>query len=193
MRYMSELSVQGKLKLISDNKWWIAVLKSWASDSLHGNEYPILSASRLMEEPHLMYVVQSDASGEDGFGYLHGSLQDECPRFAASAWGGDYEFGTSHNGELQGLLHFTRTTTERSKVLVWVSDSLSGVWSVLKGRCKEERALVTLEALLQCCDEKKLQLIALWVPRELNLLPDYLSHLCAYMNRDQTEGYVDEL
>ncbi len=67
------------------------------------------------------------------------------------------------------------------------------MWSVLKGRCKEELALHTLEMILKGCDEKKLQLVALWIPREENLLADYLSHICVYLNRGEHGGSVEEL
>jgi hypothetical protein len=193
MRYGKELSVKGKLKLISDTDWWIAILQGWADDELNGNEYPILSASRLLECPELIHVVQSDASGIDGFGYLESSLQEDSPRYVARTWDDPYMFGTSHNGELQALLHFVDTTDARGRLLLWVSDCLAAVWSVLKGRCYEELALETLERILRRCDEKKLQLVAFWIPREQNLLPDYLSHLCVYMNSKQAGGSMEDL
>ncbi len=192
-KYGKDLSVPGKLKLLSDTTWWIKVLDGWAKDQLNGNEYPILSSSRLRETPDLIHVLQSDASGTDGFGYTEGALSDEAPNFYASIWNDSYQFGTSHNGELQSLLHFVVSTEIRNKLLLWVSDCLSAVWSVLKGRCKEELALHTLEMILKGCDEKKLQLVALWIPREENLLADYLSHICVYLNRGEHGGSVEEL
>jgi len=56
--------------LIDDTKWWIELTSRWGQDDVQGNEYPILSASELRERPELMYIVQSDASGVDGFGSL---------------------------------------------------------------------------------------------------------------------------
>jgi len=192
-KYGKDLSIPGKLKLLKDTEWWISILDGWSEDRLNGNEYPILSSSRLLENQSLIHVLQSDASGTDGFGYLEGSLSEEMPNFFASVWNNDYQFYTSHNGELQSLLHFVETTGIKNKLLLWISDSLSAVWSILKGRCMEEVALKTLEIILRLCDEKKLQLVALWIPREENLLPDYLSHICVYMNRVEHGGSAEEL
>jgi hypothetical protein len=47
--------------------------------------------------------------------------------------------------------------------------------------------------ILKGCDEKKLQLVALWIPREENLLADYLSHICVYLNRGEHGSSVEEL
>jgi len=53
--------------------------------------------------------------------------------------------------------------------LIWVSDSLSAVWSVNKGRCHSPSGLQTLEEILGICDECGVQLVLLWVPREENV------------------------
>ena len=89
-------------------------------------------------------VLQSDASGIDGMGYFYGSLQDANPRYVSKLWGEGYEFRSSHNGELQCLKHFVSETSVRNVVLVWISDSLSGVWSVNKGVYHAEVGLETL-------------------------------------------------
>jgi hypothetical protein len=62
------------------------------------------------------------------------------------------------------------------------------MWTVNKGRCKEESGLAILEEIYDICDEQKVQLIALWVPREDNMLSDFLSHLSVTLNRNEYEG-----
>ena len=76
---------------------------------------------------------------------------------------------------------------------MWVSDSESAVWSVNKGRCDEEMALPYLSNMLQLCDDRSIQLLALWVPREENQLADYLSHYAFLSDRDVVSGWVSEL
>ena len=90
---------------------------------------------------------------------------------------------------MQALRHYLKYRyTPGCKILVWLTDSLSAMWSVNKGRCKEEAGLIVLEDILTMCDNYKIQLIALWVPREENILCDYLSHLSVVMDRDEYSG-----
>jgi hypothetical protein len=44
-------------------------MSSWERDSSTTSVYKILSAESLVRDPHSVYVVQSDASGTDGYGY----------------------------------------------------------------------------------------------------------------------------
>jgi hypothetical protein len=62
------------------------------------------------------------------------------------------------------------------------------MFTVNKGRCREESGLQVLEEILNLCDDYKVQLLALWVPRESNLIGDFLSHLCIIVNREEYEG-----
>jgi hypothetical protein len=90
---------------------------------------------------------------------------------------------------MQALRHYLKYRhASGSRILVWLTDSLSAMWSVNKGRCKEEMGLLVLEDILTMCDSYKIQLIALWVPREENVLCDYLSHLSVVMDRDEYSG-----
>ena len=78
------------------------------------------------------------------------------------------------------------------KVLVWISDSLSAVWSSNKGRCSADVSMITLEGILQVCDDRHLQILAVWTPRESNELADYLSHLSTHMLRSRVAGVLSE-
>jgi hypothetical protein len=142
-----------------------------------------------MSHPEHISMVVSDASGPDGFGYYWGAIDNEDFSVYAKRWGGKYEFISSHTGELQALRHYLEFNfTTGSKVLIWVTDCLSAMFTVNKGRCREESGLKVLEEILDLCDEYKVQLLALWVPRENNMLGDFLSHLCVIVNREEYEG-----
>ena len=45
-----------------------------------------------------------------------------------------------------------------------------------------------LISVFEICDEHSVQLLALWIPREENIISDYLSHFCVIINRDEFEG-----
>jgi 8-oxo-dGTP pyrophosphatase MutT (NUDIX family) len=50
--------------------------------------------------------------------------------------------------------------------------------------------LYGMEEILELCDVLRVQIVALWVPREENELADYLSHLSFILNRDSVGGVV---
>ena len=198
-RYGNQLEEHLRARLIIDTRWWINVTRTWEEELLTGIEYPILCADELLATPKAIYIVQSDCSGTDGFGYFHGYLGDEEMDFTAIAWSATavegsgwhndpLQYTTSHDGELKALDHFLRNTKILKVMLIWITDSLSGVFSVNKGRCKEALGLITLTSILEQCDEKNILIVALWVPRELNQYADYLSHLAVYLNRSEVKG-----
>ena len=208
LRHGKNLNAKLHRTLLNDTEWWIFIIGKWASGVESNLEYPILSASVLLNDPKSMYVVQSDISGIDGLGYYHGFLRDENPKFLSRTWS-EYDqsvspaissssavsmlYTTSHDSELKGLAHFLQSTTVTNAMLIWVTDSLSGAWSLNKGRCKEEAGLLTLAYILSRADELKLLLVALWVPRDLNQTADYLSHLAVYLNRSEVSGRIKDL
>jgi hypothetical protein len=192
-RFWKQLRPANRARLIKDTEWWLEKLVVWADKDLLGIEYPILTADETLKAPHSIYVVQSDASGDDGFGFAEGFLEDENPSFVSRQWGDGYTFVTSHNGELQAFLFWIRSTVIQSKLVVWVSDCLSAVWSVNKGGCHEDAGFATLSLILEEADRKGIFVLALWCPRELNQFPDYLSHLAAHLHRFEARGHVDDL
>ena len=46
-------------------------------------------------------------------------------------------------------------------ILVWVTDSMSSAWVILKGRCRELESLSILSNILELCDEYSILLLAL--------------------------------
>ena len=192
-RFRNQLSVALRVLLLEDTQWWIAVLKVWSEGNVSEREYLIMSTEELLSQPNRIWVLQSDASGPHGFGYLQGGLNDENPEYFSKVWDTDYLFHSSHDGELQALKHFVEGTLIRDKFLVWISDSLAAVWSINKGRSHTLISLDTIEKILGGCDSKGLLLVGLWVPREYNQTADYLSHLSFVLNRSENQGSLSGL
>ena len=179
--------------LIQQTNWWMTLLASWSRNECTGNEFPILSYSELIAHPEKGQLIQSDASGVDGFGFFHSDLSDATPLFVARNFPPSFVFTSSHGAELTALASFMENDARCNCLSIWISDCLSAVWSVNKGRCMEEGDLALLDRILSAADLKHNSLIALWVPRETNQLADYLSHLCHYTNRDEVSGSLSEL
>jgi len=189
MRHGAALSQPRKLMLYEDLKWWIDVLTSWENSDLTGLEYPILNSTELLGDATRVQALQSDASGPDGFGYYWGRLDDPNPSYYSQVWDESHSFGTSHHGELEALLHFCRSDDlAPGTLLLWTTDCQASVWSINKGRCKEELSLPLLRELLELCDNARVVLVALWVPRDSNLLADSLSHYAHSLGRHHASG-----
>jgi hypothetical protein len=191
LRHGNQIYPSTRNRLLVDTQWWIDVLQSWESGSSSGFEYPIISASEMLQNPKAVYILQSDASGSDGFGYFGGYLYEEETSFSSKRWNPDIHVirGSSHVDELIALLDFLLSNTSLNEaILLWVSDSQAAVYSVIKGNCTNEGGYEILRQIFQICDSRKIQLAALWVPREQNTVADYLSHLAVYLNRDAVSG-----
>lgn len=192
-RYGNKIYTNTKNKLISDTQWWIDLLRSWELGHSSGVEYPILSASTLLTNNKAMYILHSDASGTDGFGYFGAYLVESELTFTSKRWQGDPPNASSHAIELMALEDFLGETEIQHCILVWITDNEGAEWSVNKGRCKDERGVTVLRNILYLCDMKRIQIVALWIPRELNELADYLSHLSYILDRDEVRGDVSDL
>ena len=72
-----------------------------------------------------------------------------------------------------------------NKILIWISDSLLALWSLNKGRCHADISTVTLEDILYESDVRRLQILGIWLPRELNEFANYLSHLPFLMGLEE--------
>jgi hypothetical protein len=190
--YGEYLSDHGRARVLMDTAFWIPHLERWARGE-QGCEFPILSGPELRDEPNKLYLVQGDVSGPDGMGYYWGALEDDDPQYYSRPWGDGWEFRTSHSGEMSGLLHFLEHTDLRDVVVVWITDCLAAAFSVNKGKCYEEIGLEVLSRVLRACDEKGLQLAAIWVPREENECADLLSHLSTFLCRSEVSGQVSGL
>jgi hypothetical protein len=201
--YLSRVKQDGHSSYVSaallediraDSEWWIAQLETWADGELAGNEFPILSASELISREDAVEVVQSDASGTDGCGFMFGPLDCEDPEYVSRGWQSAEEVdGHSTYQELVALLDRVREKPACATLVVWVSDSGSAVYSINRGRASEPSTLAMVAAILLECDEKGFQLVGLWVPREANQFADHLLHLATSLHRDSVSGRVSEL
>ena len=188
-------------RLISDTCWWIQILTTWSHGEQSQLEYPLWTSSEVLENPKSIYIIQSDASGTDGYGYYHGWLQCEELSYVSRTWddaGPDRDHTKSHRDELTSLMDILITNNNSSHhiyncILIWITDSQSGVYSVNKGNCTSKDSANILRIILEKCDDKKISLVGLWVPREENELADYLSHLSYNLNRSSAEGNISEL
>ena len=172
-----------------DLQWWIALLSSWERDSSTTLVYRILSAESLARDPQSVYVVQSDASGTDGYGYFHSYLNATEVHYVSKRWDGMLEDkSNSMYFELRSLSDFLDETTITGCVLLWLNDNESSTHSINKGNCKDPTSRVLLSQILGQCDRLRLQTLAIWIPREQNQFADYLSHLSTYLNRSHVYG-----
>ena len=191
----SNLYSASLLRLGQDTQWWIDLLRTWEEHASGQVEYKILSVEELQNNPQSMYILQSDASGTDGFGYYGSYLHDKEPVYTSKRWNPPLDPSvSSHAFELMALDDFLRNEcTVVDAVLVWLSDNESATWSINKGRCRAPADQPVVASVLHQCDRLRLQIVAMWVPREHNELADYLSHLAVVMNRDVVQGKVSEL
>lgn len=177
------------IQLRKDMQWWIRLLTSWENDKSTDLVYRILSADALASDKESIYVVQSDASGVDGYGYFHSHLYSRNPEYVSKRWDGSLRHANnSMYFELYALLDFLKETVISNRVLVWITDNESSTWGINKGNCKDPNSRILLAHILELCDLSRLQIIALWVPREQNQFADYLSHLSTYLDRSTVYG-----
>ena len=189
-KHGSNLCSVTKNRLIADTEWWIGVLAKWENDLNANIEYPMWSSDEIMKNPRSIYICQSDASGTDGFGYLHGFYRNTSIKYVSKRWLNTMrpDDSNSHYEELYSLLDFMNSVDISKCILLWITDSQSAAYSVNKGNCKSVISFKNLKNILELCDNKQVYIVALWVPREYNRLADYLSHLSSYMNRDTVSG-----
>lgn len=189
-------SLRGQARdvFVHDAKWWIALLTSWEDETVNQLSYRIWSSSELLK-PQSIYLVQSDASGTDGFGFHHGFLEDAEQHYYSRRWDTSFKPSSSHVAELHALQYaLTQLAAQHTdQVLVWVSDSQSAVASVNSPKCHKDAPYALLASIFEQADRHRVVLLALWVPREENVLADYLSHLACMLDRSEVSGSVKTL
>ena len=117
-----------------DFQWWIALLMEWERDVSTPLVFRILSAETLARDPTSIYVVQSDASGTDGFGYYHSYLNAKDVHYVSKRWDGTlYHPDNSMYFELRSLVDFVDDTTISNCVLVWLNDNEASTHGINKG------------------------------------------------------------
>jgi hypothetical protein len=181
--------------LIYDMNWWIDKLQTWASGTLNGNEYPILNYHSLSASNKLM-VIQSDASGPDGHGLVYGSLNCIDPHFFAKVWDSNFTPEYSHQFELVSIKDFfkeKKNSLGLNCLYIWLSDAASSVWSINKGYCSSQASFIVLSDIFESLELLKSFIVGFWIPREENIVADYLSHFAKFCNVDKVEGYLSQI
>ena len=180
-----------KAALLEDTDWWIGVLSSWEAGSPSTLSYPVVNPSTLFTAPKSVYLVQSDASGTDGFGYFCAYLEDTIASFHSTSWSDPDRIPTSsHACELTALSHAIQHLPQHPppQLVIWITDSLSSSFAINKGISRRDESFHLVNNILQECDNQRTIIVALWVPREQNQLADLLSHLACLLDRAGING-----
>lgn len=195
-RHGHRLHPQATSALIDDTHWWINLLNQWGSQSISTLAYPIINPASLATNPDLVRIIQSDASGTDGYGFTMGRIDDDSLPFHSFAWSqSDPPPSSSHACELRALQRAVHTLMESSRtkpqLIIWITDSMAACYSVNKGLARKDEGFHIVADILQTCDTMHSFIIALWVPRENNLFADYLSHLACSLHRERVAGVIN--
>lgn len=192
LRYGQSLTPAATKAFLHDTNWWISLLTSWEEESTNKLSFRIWSSSEL-RQPDSIYLVQSDASGEDGCGFHHGYLGQSQQQYYTCRWASrpDHSYIAELEALHKALLHIAPSHPDR--VLVWVSDCQSAVSTINNPKCNKEASYALLSSIFAVADQHHLILLAFWIPREENGLADYLSHLACLLNRDEISGAVQDL
>lgn len=180
--------------LVEDTRWWIDILKRWEEGNSGHISYPIVNPHQLLAHTNAVYVIQSDASGTDGFGF-HGCYLEESPDsfdVHSYAWTSERPAPrSSHAAELialQEAISWLPCKPLQPRLVVWITDSMSATYSVNKGCSRKDESFPILSKVFQSCDDQRYLLVAVWVPREENMLADFLSHFSYVLRRESIGG-----
>ncbi len=172
--------------VIKETEWWIDVLSKWEVDGDCDQACRIFNSGELLEHPECLQLVQSDASGTDGFGYVFCQFGSEEYQYYSKTWVTLPH--QSHQAELLALLEYFRRDLKRGTLVMWITDCQSAAWTINKGNCSDPLGRIVMAELLGLCDALQCQVFAIWIPREENRLPDHLSHLSFLMSREEVFG-----
>ena len=156
----------------------------WTISKWPLQRFSLLSGALFQADPSRLQIFVSDAVGDDGMGYYFGALGSDAPEYRAAPWDARCSFGSSHTGELSALDHFPHRPQIFNCLLLWATDSESGMHSV---NSKAVDGLALLESSLAICDPRQIVLLAFWVPGEHNRVADFLSHL-SHIHRSEVAG-----
>lgn len=185
--------------VVRDLECWNSVLDAWAEQSLSGREIPIISMKELAQSPNAIYYLQTDASGEaeEGRGGFYGPLSDPNPEFVSLSWG-NVLLPSSQYVEIHTLLdilqrlEINQAACAEAKILLWATDASSAVFAVNAGVSRSDPSFYLLLEIYTICEIHNWQLIAIWIPRTSNTLPDLLSHLAPFLRQEAISGRIED-
>ena len=187
--YQPSINGSALSAILEDLSWWRAKLSVWSGDTQAKGDYHILSGSEILANADKVVLLQSDASGDDGFGYHTSYLNSREFKWTSKRWPQNFHPAHSHQAELLALEDFLMfQDISKTILIIWISDCEAACWSVNKGNCKDPFSLKVLKHIYDLLDASDAQIVAIWIPREENELSDYLSHLSVILNRDEVYG-----
>jgi hypothetical protein len=192
LKYGAKLNVSVTEELIKDTTWWLKLFDSWSKCK----DNPIKFHISKNKDSKELYLFQSDASLEHGFGYVYGRMKDEREgiRFYAQPWDHIYKWSDSSSlGELQAAIHYLRQNKAKNCTIVWLTDNLGNAWAINKGRSITNESNTLIKILFQLCDLHNIIFLSIWLPREVNTFADTLSHIAYYRNVKSMSGSVSNL
>lgn len=149
---------------------------------------------------HSVQIVQSDASGvrTEGCGYVWSDLASLLTssgyHWLSRVWQlEEYPYlAHSEAFELIALLHFCEHSIVPGSQVLWITDNVAAV-NLVNQQNTHPAALTrnVLQRIFSLAVEKNCRINASWVPRTLNDIADYLSHLSANLSKPQVEGMDD--
>ena len=152
----------------TDLRWWAAKLvdDSW-------------SGSRVLTKQFATPIaIKSDASGEFGAGFHQLDVED--PVWACWPWSAQQRLLYKDDmvaKELDPLVEAVRChgAKWRGKLLNVATDNTGAVYAINAGRAKTHAARQIMRDLADLLQEFDIDIVAQWVPRELNVVADLLS------------------
>ena len=148
--------------VIDETEWWVQILDRWENDVDGDFACRIFNSSEILADPTCFQLVQSDASGTDGFGYVCSSFGDDDYQYFSKTW--ITRPAHSHQAELLALLAYVRKDLVRGSLIMWITDSQSCAWTINKGNFDDPSGKIILAEILGSCDSSQCQLFALWIP-----------------------------
>lgn len=192
LKYGVNLHESVKAELIKDTVWWMSLFDSWSNSKDHPIKFHIIRNKDMKE----LYLFQSDASADHGFGYVYGRLKDSRDgiRFYSQPWDHIYKwFNSSSLGEFQAAIHYLKHHKVRNCTIVWLTDNLGNAWAINKGRSLTNEPNNLIKSLFRLCDSQNIMFLSIWLPREVNTFSDTLSHIAYYRKVQSMSGSVSSL
>ena len=158
---------RGRIKLTGaakrDLKWWREALQQ-----LHDRRFEVGFSDLSTRE---VVVVSSDASGDYGWGVWAGE------QLYSGEWDAEQMDWTMPHKELAPLVRAVEELSKGwEKVLVVVAtDSITNAFAINAGSSRSAEGTALLKRLAKVERVRDIDVVAVWLPREFNIVPDALS------------------
>ena len=119
--------------------------------------------------------IYSDASGLDGFGYH----SEDLSIVESFAWPVHMiEVEDMLWKELHPFVIFIESHGQRfqGRTIIWLCDNAAAAMTMNGGAARNQESNDCIMRIIVCMRKWKISVFAFWIPRNLNILADYLSH-----------------